>query len=44
MVHDRVADEHAVEDILPVDAAFRSLTAWRTALVIASRPSGFIIT
>ena len=51
VVHDRIADEDAVEDVVALDIAFgadladqarRSPRARR--LVIASRPSGFIIT
>ena len=50
VVHDRVADEDAFEDLVAQDAAFgadladQHPIASRTAFVIASRPSGFIIT
>ena len=51
MMHDRIADEDAVEDVVALDRRLPSSTlstspeiASRTARVIASRPSGFIIT
>ena len=50
MVHDRIADEDEIQDVVAMDVAFladladQAEMASRTATVMPSRPSGFIIT